>query len=309
LPRVGIALAALAVGLLLYGEHRQALQQARLASRPLEAEELDRYTAAEDRATAALDRNPRDVIQLLKRSMARQKRGDLARDHGRSPLAFYAAALEDLDRAVAIDMQSMDLQVQRARVLTQRAVYKSKYGLDPLPDIDAAEKILADSVSEAELRPLRGNLRYHRGMWLNRLGGNGRPYLEMAEADLTPAADTDSYLRRGRVRTALGKLAEADNDFAIALDKRPRDGWGWVRRAEGRLAAGDLQTAERYLDEAIKFDNLRADAHEVRGHVRFARGDFANALSDYAEAVARNPALIPMLTERMNQTRAALKGK
>jgi tetratricopeptide (TPR) repeat protein len=212
-----------------------------------------------------------------------------------------------MDRALDIDPQGPDLFLQRSRVYTQRAVYKARYGIDPLADLDAAEKALGAALSEAEMRPLRGNLRYHRGMWLNRMGQDGRPFLVAAEADLTPAGDTEAYLRRGRVRAALGKLDAAENDYAIALDKRPRDGWGWVRRAEARVAAGDLAGAERYLDEAIRVDRQRSDAYEVRGHVRFARGQFGNALADYEEAIARNPALVPMLAERMNQARAALK--
>jgi tetratricopeptide (TPR) repeat protein len=309
LPRLGIAAAAVALAGGLYFEHRQALKDARLANRPVEAAELDKFAALEERANAALERNPRDTVQLLKRSQARQRRGDLARDHGRSPLAFYAAALADMDRALEIDPQGMDLYLQRSRVYTQRAVYKARYGIDPLADLDAAEKALEAALSDTELRPLRGNLRYHRGMWLNRTGQDGRPFLVAAEADLTPAADTEAYMRRGRVRAALGKLDAADNDYAIALDKRPRDGWGWVRRGEARLAGGDLGGAERYLDEAVRVDPQRADAYEIRGHVRFARGEFGRALSDYEDAIARNPALVPMLAERMNQARSALKGK
>ena len=295
--------AMVALGSLLYGQYRAALRLAREATLMPGAAEHDKYAASEARASEALHKQPRDVKTLIRRSMARQKRGDLARDHGRSPLAFYEAALEDADKALAVDPQSREAHLQRNRVFTQRAVYKSRYGIDPLPDLHAAEAALSQALDEAEQRPIRGNIRYHRGSWLNRIGKDGRPDLLAAEADLTPAGDTESYLRRGRVRAALGKLGEADQDYAIALDKEPRSGWGWTRRAEGRLMAGDLETAERYGDEAIRADGDRADSFEVRGHVRFARGNMTAALGDYQEAIKRNPAMAPLLAERMQQAR------
>jgi tetratricopeptide (TPR) repeat protein len=190
-------------------------------------------------------------------------------------------------------------------VFTQRAVYKARHGIDPLSDCDAAEEALTRALSEAELRPLRGNIRYHRGVWLNRIGKNGRPDLLAAEADLTPAADWETYLKRGRVRAALGKLDEAEQDYAIALDEQPRDAWGWTRRAEARLMAGDLENSERFVDEAIKVDTDRADSFEVRGHIRFAKGNLSGALRDYHEAISRNPALAPQLAARMEQARLA----
>jgi tetratricopeptide (TPR) repeat protein len=111
------------------------------------------------------------------------------------------------------------------------------------------------------------------------------------------------------VRTALGKFAEADRDFAIALDMDPKSGWGWTRRGEARLAAGDLEGAQRYLDRSARVDRQRADTYEIRGHVHFARGEFAAALSDYQQAIARNAALAPRLVERMDKARGEEGGR
>jgi tetratricopeptide (TPR) repeat protein len=305
LPRAAIVTAVIAAGLGLYAQHRTALTAAREAERPAEAKEVDKFTAREAAATRILAQKPNDVPTLLDRSRSRQRRGDLARDHGQNPLAFYAAAIEDADRAIALDAQSTLAWQQRSRVLTQRAVYKSRYGIDPLPDLEAAEADLEPTMTAVERRPLLGNLRFLRALWLQRQGGNGRHLLEEAEAYLTPAADLEIFLRRGRVRAALGKFDEADRDFAIALDMDPKSGWGWTRRGEARLMAGDLEGARRYLDQSARVDLQRADTYEIRGHVHFARGDFAAALSDYQQAITRNAALAPVLAERMDKARTS----
>jgi serine/threonine protein kinase len=308
LPLVGVSLVVAAMAVLsslLYGQYRAAIQAARDATLQPGVAEFDMYTEREERTSEALLQNPRDVKLLIRRSMNRQKRGDTARDHGRSPLTFYQAALDDADKALEIEADNREALLQRSRVFTQRAVYKARHGIDPLSDCDAAEEALTRALSEAELRPLRGNIRYHRGVWLNRIGKNGRPDLLAAEADLTPAADWETYLKRGRVRAALGKLDEAEQDYAIALDEQPRDAWGWTRRAEARLMAGDLENSERFVDEAIKVDTDRADSFEVRGHIRFAKGNLSGALRDYHEAISRNPALAPQLAARMEQARLA----
>jgi tetratricopeptide (TPR) repeat protein len=306
LPRAAIVTAVVAGGLALYGQHRMAVTAAREAERPAEAKEVDKFAAREAQATRTLAGKPNDVPTLLDRSRARQRRGDLARDHGQNPLAFYDAAIEDADRAITLDPQATLAWQQRSRVLTQRAIYKSRYGIDPLPDLDAAEADLEPTMTIAERRPLLGNMRYLRGRWLERQGqrDGGRRLLEEAEAYLTPAGDVESFLRRGRVRAALSKFDEADRDFAIALDMDPRSGWGWTRRGEARLMAGDLEGAQRYLDQAARVDLQRADTYEIRGHVHFARGDMAAALSDYQQAIARNAALAPVLAERIEKARS-----
>ena len=225
LPVATVSLVVAAMALLsglLFRQYQEAIRAAREAALRPGVAESDMYTEREERASEALLRHPRDVKLLIRRSMNRQKRGDTARDHGRSPLTFYQAALDDADKALEIEADSREALLQRSRVFTQRAVYKARHGIDPLSDCDAAEASLTRALSEAELRPLRGNIRYHRGVWLNRNGKNGRPDLLAAEADLTPAADWESYLKRGRVRAALGKLDEAEQDYAIALDAAAR---------------------------------------------------------------------------------------
>jgi tetratricopeptide (TPR) repeat protein/predicted Ser/Thr protein kinase len=305
--RLPVAVGALlAVGLsaVLYGQHRNAVQAARESSfAPAEAR-LAKYKIGEDAATAALERDPNSVKHLVARSQSRQARADYGRDHGRNPLLDYARAEEDARRATAVDPQSSESWLQLSRVKTQRGVYKGKYGLDPLEEFAAAEADLIQAhLPQLEYQRWRGNLRFHRGVHLARTGNqaDARKDFEQAEKDLSPAADPDAHMRRGWVRAALRKFDLADQDFAIALAAKPRHSWALTRRGEARLQAGDLDAAHRYLSESIRIDPTRADSWEQRGHVQFGRGALADAVSDYKQAITLNPAIAPLLADRLRE--------
>ncbi len=304
LPLAAGALAALTLAGGLYLQHRAAVRAARESSfAPAEAR-LAKYQIGEDAATAALEREPNNVKHLIARSQSRQARADYGRDHGRNPLLDYARAEEDARSAITADPQSSQAWLQLSRVKTQRGVYQSRYGLDPLEELAAAEAdLIQANLPSLEFRRWRGNLRFHRGAYLARIGNQTDAHKDFtqAEADFSPAADPDAFMRRGWVRAALGKFDLADQDFAIALDAKPRNAWAWTRRGEARLQAGDLDAAHRFLSDSIRIDPTRADSWEQRGHVRFARGALADAVTDFKQAILLNPAIAPLLADRLRE--------
>jgi tetratricopeptide (TPR) repeat protein/predicted Ser/Thr protein kinase len=311
-PVIGAALLIVALPTALYLERRAAVRAARDQGKGgllgSTAEMERRFRAAEEEATAALERNPRSFRHLMARSQAYEARADHARDHGGNPLPDYAAAEQDATRAIEVDPRSTAAHYQRARIRTQRAVYKGKYGIDPLSDCDAAEDDLSRAGDDPRVRAWHGNLQYHRSLWLKKTGKDPTGYLETAELDLTPARDAETLARRGRVRAALGKFDGAERDFIRALALQPTSAWTWSRRGEARREAGDLAAARAHLDKAISLDEVRADPLEQRGHVHFAAKNWPAALADYRRAVELNPALGPLLAEKMREA-AARAGK
>ncbi len=308
LPIAGAALGLLAAGGGLYLQHRIAVKHAaeQILS-PVEAR-IARYRVDEDAATAALEREPSNIKHLISRSQARQGRADYGRDHGRNPLSDYAKAEEDARRATALDPEASEAWLQLSRVHTQRGVYQYKYGLDPLAEFAEAERALVQANLPAdETRRWRANLRFQRGTYLARAGrpADAQRDFEEAEVGFSPASDPDAHIRRGRARAAQGKFAEADQDFAMAAEAKPDHAWCWSLRGMARLQAGDLRSAETYLSRAIQTDPIRADAWEHRGHTRFARGAFAEALADYKQAIVLNPAIGPLLADRVREAETA----
>jgi tetratricopeptide (TPR) repeat protein len=178
-----------------------------------------------------------------------------------------------------------------AKIRSQRAVYQARYGLDPRLELIAAKEELDRIVDAPYARAARGNVRFHLAMWAARHGEDARPLFEAAEADLTPATDADSLMRRGRLRAVLKRFAEAEQDFEASLRLWAENPYCWTWRAAARLATDDRAAASRYLDRAIAADPLFAEAWQERGRLRLAEGDRARALSDLRHAIALDPSL------------------
>ena len=144
-------------------------------------------------------------------------------------------------------------------------------------------------------------MRFHRGAWLQKTGGNPGPDFEAAEKDLTPADTPERLMRRGRVRAYQKRFEEAEQDFVEAVRLRPESVWAWTWRGDARLVAGDWPGAEANLTRAIAVDREFSEAWEQRGHARFERGDFAGAASDFREAVRLNPSVEALVAARLQE--------
>ncbi len=253
---------------------------------------LDRQISAHSRV---LERSPDSVADLVGRGRALTVRAYEKRERGENPVTDFAAAERDLDRAIALDPGNTRAYFERGYARSGLAYYKLKYGLDPLADCDAAERDFDRAIGHPEAREYRGNSRFHRGVWLGRQGRDGRPHLEAAERDLSPAETVNALMRRGRVRAHLGKRAEAEQDFAEAVKRAPEAYLAWSWRAMAELEAGSWEKAEAHATRAIALRPDYPDPREIRGHARFRRGDFSGAAADYEEALRLNPALEPSL--------------
>jgi tetratricopeptide (TPR) repeat protein len=263
--------------------------------------QLEEWRTQEEALTRDLEKSPRNVELLVRRSDLRMKRTDFGRNRGRNPLPDYAAAEEDLTRALAIEPDSKQLHYRRGYVRTQRAVYKVKYGVDPLSDCAGAEEDLLKAEGLPIARTWLGNMRFHRGVWRQKSGGDGTADFEAADRDLTPADDADRLMRRGRVRAYLKRFDEAEKDFAEAERRGSASVWGWTWRGNARMAAGDPSGAEKDYSRAIEIDGEFSEAWEQRGHERFERGDYRGAAADFREAVRLNPSLEPLVGPRLQE--------
>jgi hypothetical protein len=271
---------------------------------PSREEVLAQARDVEAAATRALASAPDDVPQLVTRARAREQRADFDRLHGRNPLPDFDAAEDDLGHALAVKAGDPELSLHRGRVRAQRAAYKAKYAVDPTSDLDGAE---ADLSVAAQARPdarnWLANVHYYRGVWRRKQGADPGADFAAAEAELTPPADPDQLMRRGRVRAALGRFDEADQDFAESLRRLPHNVWAWTWRGNARADAGDLATAESYYGQAIRTTPSHTEAWEQRGNVRERRGDRAGAVGDWTEAIRLDPALEPLLRPRIQAAR------
>ena len=263
--------------------------------------QLALWKAREEVLTRELETSPKDIELLVRRSDLRLARTDYGRNRGRNPLPDYAAAEDDLTRALEIEPRSKPLYFLRGKVRTQRAVYKVRNGVDPLSDCAGAEEDLLKAEGVPLARNWLGNVRFHRGVWLQNSGGDGTADFEASDRILTPANDADLLMRRGRTRAYLKRYDEAEKDFAEAERQGSMSVWGWTWRGNARMAAGDLEGAERFLSKAIEVNKEFSEAWEQRGQERFQRKDYAGAAADFREAIRLNPSVEPLLAPRLQE--------
>jgi tetratricopeptide (TPR) repeat protein len=96
----------------------------------------------------------------------------------------------------------------------------------------------------------------------------------------------DAYHGAGLARAALGRYAEAAEDFTRALTTAPDSSPLHASRGWAYLQSGAVSLALRDFQEAVRLDRDNADAYSGRGHARVKLGRYREAAAD-AEEVRR----------------------
>jgi tetratricopeptide (TPR) repeat protein len=100
------------------------------------------------------------------------------------------------------------------------------------------------------------------------------------------------YRLRGIIHRAEGKEDEALADFGKALAMQPKDPVSLLQRAEISLGRGDVKSAKRDLNEAIRVEPRVADsvaAVRVRCYIAVEEGRLADAINDMKLIVQASP--------------------
>jgi tetratricopeptide (TPR) repeat protein len=195
--------------------HEDAALHGRLAY----AEALEEYQKGRaPRALAALQRAratwPRAVeIEVLAGNLAIQA-GDAA-----AAVKYAAAAL------------ALDANDAHARLLAADAAADNG-------DAARAADLLAALIAEA---PAIGSLYNRRALVHEALG-----HADAARADFERAGELDSslpepHINLGRLLRDQGRTREAEQSFALAIERGPNDAQAWLGRGLSRIAQGDLE--------------------------------------------------------------------
>jgi tetratricopeptide (TPR) repeat protein len=122
----------------------------------------------------------------------------------------------------------------------------------------------------------------------------GARELNEARRDFSTVLRLQPDNARARHRLALLDLSLGDWELAFLefqslAEMHPEDPNGWIGLADIMVKSGLLSTPEAALDNAIAADPRRADAHRIRGDIRFRMGRYFGALVDAEAAVAEAP--------------------
>ena len=96
----------------------------------------------------------------------------------------------------------------------------------------------------------------------------------------------------GQVRTALGRLEEAVDDYTDAIDRDPHYAPYYFDRAGVLHRLGRDQEAIADYDTAIRMSPPIAEAYYNRGDVRVGLGDVEGALADFSYALELSPGFV-----------------
>jgi tetratricopeptide (TPR) repeat protein len=92
------------------------------------------------------------------------------------------------------------------------------------------------------------------------------------------------YLRRGESRAKRGKLKEAQADFERSLTWSQKPA-ALVALARARMAAGDLDEADRLLNAALEVDDRHGPTHEALGQLFLKWEEYKEAARAFEQAL------------------------
>jgi tetratricopeptide (TPR) repeat protein len=92
------------------------------------------------------------------------------------------------------------------------------------------------------------------------------------------------YLRRGESRAKRGRLKEAQADFERSLTWSQKPA-ALVALARARMAAGDLDEADRLLNAALEVDDAHGPTHEALGQLFLKWEEYKEAARAFEQAL------------------------
>lgn len=259
-------------------------------------------------ASQDLPRALRDLDEAIR--FSKQPGVDLLMQRGelRSALGKQEAALEDLDRALAIDPQSAASTLFRAKALHRlrrideaKAAYERADQLadekghasvheaevwreqgEPDRAIEELTKAIESNATLSAAFMCRGQLRSEKGDFAWAVDDFNR-------AIRINNKDPIAYHNRGLANYGLKKFDAAYRDFSRAIEMHPTLKESYKNRSDLLIESGNFPLAEADASQAIRIDPAYADAYRSRGDARLMLGRHDEARQDYEQTLRLVP--------------------
>ena len=99
----------------------------------------------------------------------------------------------------------------------------------------------------------------------------------------------EGYVSRGTLFNSLKKWDKAIKDFYEAIAIGPTDGSVYIGLADSLIGMGELESALKMIEQALKFPSSVSSALLKRGKILFESQDFDKALEDFNTIITTDP--------------------
>ena len=183
-----------------------------------------------------------------------------------------AAAIADLDKAIAVDKH-------RAQAYAQRAVLQAMYNDDYARAQEDIDRALRLEPNNSSFLVNRAMIRYYR----DNLRGSMADYDKALDVDPT---NLIARYNRGLLRLAVGAKNDALSDFDYYLQREPDNLLARYNRAILNDELGNLRDAIADYDRVIEAYPEFIQAYYARSEAKRKLGDTAGGKRDYDKAMA-----------------------
>jgi tetratricopeptide (TPR) repeat protein/alpha-tubulin suppressor-like RCC1 family protein len=136
--------------------------------------------------------------------------------------------------------------------------------------------------------------------WRN-LGEPAKATSDLNKAAALSPSSPEIFLARGEILLAAKNYAGATVDFDRSLSLDPNNATAYLRRGEAAIWLHANDQAISDLDQALTLatdPGAISDALTLRGGIWLTKSDYSRAISDYSDAIARNPQNIDATARR-----------
>lgn len=187
----------------------------------------------------------------------------------------FESCLASLDRAIALRPQRDDLLSMKGWVQVETG------------DLHGAEKSFAGAIAVNPNEPVHYSDRAGVLLQLNRFDEALADAIRSLEIS---AQNPAAHYVVAAVRRRQGKIAEALDHLARAVDLAPDQTAWWMELARWRFEAHDLELAQQAIDRVLQADGNSYDALVLAGQILGERGQYREAIERFTRAVGANPA-------------------
>ena len=206
---------------------------------------------------------------------ATQRAAEIAADTvAKREAGLLEEALLDLERALALDPDSVDALLQRAACLAE---------------LERPQEALRGLERALELAPSDPRVRYARGACLGRLGRNEEALADYARVLELDPTHLRAWANQGSARSNLGRYAEALADYDRALELDPRHVLSLYNRGRTKSKLQRYEDAIVDYDRALELDPALGQAYHSRGVAKAQLQRHREALSDFDRALEFDP--------------------